>query len=218
MNLGRSWIWYLAGLALAVIAGVAAILALRQAVPAAPAQRVTTRPVIVAKRDLTGRQVLAPDALETKEIALENIPSGAIYRIEDATGKLLLQDAKAGQPLLAQNLTIAATGAGSVITTSAALTALLPPDKVAVVLPVTDLLGQSGELNIGDRIDLLASMMVAGQEGAGGQVTLMNMQNVLIIKLLQQAAPSSGNQQQRVVRAAMQKSAPSTPRRPSGRT
>ena len=182
MNLGRGWIWYLAGLVLAIIAGVAAILALRQAVPAAPAPRVTTRPVIVAKQNLTGRQVLAPDALETKEIALENIPSGAIYRMEDATGKLLLQDIKAGQPLLAQNLTIAATGAGSVITTSAALTALLPPDKVAVVLPVTDLLGQSGELNIGDRIDLLASMMVAGKEDAGGQVTLMHMQNVPIIK------------------------------------
>lgn len=197
MGLRRGWIWYLAGLLLAVMAGVLAVLALRQAVPKAEPARVTTRPVIVARQDLAARQILAQDMLATRELPLEEIPSGAVYRIEDAVGKFSLLEVKAGQPLLAQNLIAPSTGPGAVLTSSVQLAALLPPNKVAVVLPVSDLLSQSGDLNIGDRIDLLASMMVAGaKEGEGGQVTLMNIQNVPIVKVLQQAPPTSGSQQQ----------------------
>ena len=99
MGLRRGWIWYLAGLLLAVMAGVLAVLALRQAVPSAQPVRTATRPVIVARRDLAARQIVAQDALDTRELPLEEIPSGAIFRIEDAVGKLLLQDVKAGQAL-----------------------------------------------------------------------------------------------------------------------
>ena len=197
MGLRRGWIWYLAGLLLAVMAGVLAVLALRQAVPKAEPARVTTRPVIVARQDLAARQILAQDMLATRELPLEEIPSGAVYRIEDAVGKFSLLEVKAGQPLLAQNLIAPSTGPGAVLTSSVQLAALLPLNKVAVVLPVSDLLSQSGDLNIGDRIDLLASMMVAGaKEGEGGQVTLMNIQNVPIVKVLQQAPTTSGAQQQ----------------------
>src|SRR5512136_593890 len=134
MNLRKGWIWYLAGLLLAVMAGVLAVMALRQAVPSAQTVRVTTRPVIVAGRDLGARQVVAQDALGTREMPVEEIPSGAIFRIEDAVGKFTLQEVKAGQPLLAQNLIAASTGSGGTITSSVQLAMLLPTDKVAVVL------------------------------------------------------------------------------------
>lgn len=204
MGLRRGWIWYLAGLLLAVMAGVLAVLALRQAVPKAEAPRAATRPVIVARQDLAARQILSQDMLATRDVPLEEIPSGAVYRIEDAVGKFSLLEVKAGQPLLAQNLIAPSTGPGAVLTSSVQLAALLPPNKVAVVLPVSDLLSQSGDLNIGDRIDLLASMMVAGtKEGEGGQVTLMNIQNVPIVKVLQQAPTTSGAQQQQQQRPAI---------------
>ena len=204
MGLRRGWIWYLAGLLLAVMAGVLAVLALRQAVPKVEPIRTATRPVIVARQDLAARQILSQDMLATRDLPLEEIPSGAVFRIEDAIGKFSLQDIKTGQPLLAQNLIATSTGSGAAITSSVQLAALLPPNKVAVVLPVVDLLSQSGDLNIGDRIDLLASMMVAGtKEGEGGQVTLMNIQNVPIVKVLQQAPPTSGSQQQQQQRPAI---------------
>jgi Flp pilus assembly protein CpaB len=196
MGLRRGWIWYLAGLLLAVIAGVLAVLALRQAVPRGAPTGAATRPVIVARRDLAARQIVPQDALDTRSLPLEDIPSGAVFRIEDAVGKFTLQDVKAGQPLLAQYLVTPSTGPGAIITSSVQLAALLPPDKVAVVLPAGDLLSQSGDVSLGDHIDLLASIIVAGQDGGGGQVTLMNLQNVPIVKVLQQAPPSGGAQQQ----------------------
>jgi Flp pilus assembly protein CpaB len=182
------------------MAGVLAVLALRQAVPNVEPIRTATRPVIVASRDLAARQVVAQDALGTRELPLEEIPSGAIFQIEDAVGKFLLQDIKAGQPLLAQNLIATSTGPGATITSSAQLSLLLPPNKVAVVLPAGDLLSQSGDVSIADHVDILASLIVVGKDAAGkdlpgGQVTLMNLQNVPVVKVLQDAPPSGGSGQ-----------------------
>jgi Flp pilus assembly protein CpaB len=186
---------------LAVMAGLLAVLALRQAVPSAQTVRTATRPVIVAGRDLGARQVVAQDALGTREMPVEEIPSGAIFRIEDAIGRFTLQEVKAGQPLLAQNLIATSTGSGAGVTSTVQLAMLLPTDKVAVVLPAGDLLSQSGDVSIGDHVDILASLLVSGKDAAGkdvpgGQVTLMNLQNVPVVKVLQDAPASGQNAQQ----------------------
>jgi Flp pilus assembly protein CpaB len=195
MGLRRGWIWYLAGLLLAVIAGLIAMLALRRAVPTAEPVRQATRPVIVARTDIPARQVVPADAVETRNLPLEDIPSGAIFRVEDAVGKYTLIEFKAGSPLLAQNLVAPLSGPGSSITSTVKLAALLPNDKVGVVLAAGDLMSQSGDVDIGDRVDILASMVVVGdQEGEAGQVSLMSLQNVSVIKVLQevQSSGSSG--------------------------
>ncbi len=193
MKLRRGWIWYLAGLILAVLAGVLAILALRQAVPQ-PAAPIAppTRPVIVAKAAIGARQVVVLDVIEARDFPVQNIPSGAIFRVEDAIGKLSLQDIQPGQPLLAQNLVSLSSGPGGLITTTNQLAALLPADKIGVVLPAADLLSQSGDVNTGDHIDILASLaVVSSAQGKGGQVTLLTLQNVPVVKLLQQLTPSN---------------------------
>jgi Flp pilus assembly protein CpaB len=152
---------------LAVIARLIAMLALRRAVPTAEPVRQASRPVIVAQTDIPARQVVAADAVETRNLPLEEIPSGAIYRVEDAVGKFTLTEFKAGNPLLAQNLVAPPSGPGSVITSSVKLAALLPNDKVGVVLPAGDLLSQSGDVDIGDRVDIHDSIDVVGAQKAG---------------------------------------------------
>ena len=198
MNLRRGWLWYLAGLLLAVIAGVVTILALRRALPVAKPEQPARRAVIVARKDISARQVVSSEAVEARALLLEEIPSGAIFQVEDAVGKLSLQDVKTGQPVLAQSLVASAAGVGgAVITSTGALAALLPPDKIGVVLPAGDLLSQSGEVNAGDHLDILASINVVDKDGKGGQVTLMHLQNVPIVKVLQEATaqPQQGGQQ-----------------------
>jgi Flp pilus assembly protein CpaB len=197
MNLRRGWLWYLAGLLLAVIAGVVTILALRQALPVAKPDQPARRAVIVARKDIGARQIVSSESVEARALLLEEIPSGAIFQVEDAVGKLSLQDVKAGQPVLAQSLVASTAGAGgAVITSTGALAALLPPDKIGIVLPAGDLLSQSGEINAGDHLDILASINVVDKSGQGGQVTLMHLQNVPIVKVLQEAAVQSQNAQQ----------------------
>ena len=189
MKFRKGWIWYLAGLLLAVVAGVIAVVALQQAVPQAEPVLPATQPVIVARERIDARQVLLPEQLETKNLLLGEVPSGAVFRLEDAAGKFTLQPFEAGQPLLAQNLASISSGAGGTITTTSKLAALLPPDKIGVVLPAADLLSKSGEVSTGDWVDILASLpVVSSAEGKGGQVTLVTLQNVSVVKTLQQAS------------------------------
>lgn len=193
MRLRHGWIWYLAGLLLAIIAGAVAIFALQQAVPTAKPAAPATRPIIVARQDLAVRTIVLPEAIEARDVPLTDIPSGAIFRLDDAAGKMLMQPAAAGQPLLAQNL--ASVSASGGLTSTASLANLLPDNKIGVVLPANDLLSKSGQVNSGDHIDILASLTLVGAtEGRGGQVTLMTLQNVPIVKLLQEVVPASGNQ------------------------
>jgi Flp pilus assembly protein CpaB len=174
---------------LAIVAGVIAVVALQQAVPQTPPAPPPTQPVIVARTAIDARQVVLPEQLQTKNMLLSEVPSGAVFRIEDAVGKFTLQPFAAGQPLLAQSLVAISPGAGGAITTTSKLAALLPDDKIGVVLPADDLLSKSGEVSTGDRVDILASLSVASSgEGKGGQVTLMTLQNIAVIKTLQEAA------------------------------
>jgi Flp pilus assembly protein CpaB len=187
--------WYLAGLLLAIAAGVIAVFALRQATPTPEPTKPVTRPVIVAKQAIEARQVVLMDALEVRDYQLDEIPSGAIFRVEDAAGKFSLQGVSPGQPLLAQNLVALSQGGGSAITSTAKLAALLPADKIGVVLPANDLLSKSGAVDTGDRIDILASLTVVGAaEGKGGQVTMLTLQNVSVVKTLEEAVQQQANQ------------------------
>ncbi len=198
MKLRKGWIWYLAGLLLAIVAGAIAILALRQATPTVEAPPPPTQPIVVAGEHIDAQQVIVPEKLKVKNVLLSEIPSGAIFRIEDAAGKLTLQPLEADQPVLAQNMiALSATGGGA-ITTTGKLASLLPSDKIGVVLPADDLLSQSGDLNSGDRVDILASIIVASStENKGGQVTLLTLQSVPVVKVLQEqvATSSSGGGQ-----------------------
>ncbi len=196
MKLRRGWIWYLAGLLLAITAGGIALVALRQAVPQPEAAAPPTQPVIVARVPIDARQVILPEQLETKNFLLSDVPSGAVLRMEDAAGKFTLQPIAPGQPLLTQNLVTISPGSGSTLTTTSSLAALLPDDKIGVVLPATDLLSKSGDVNTGDRIDILASLAVpSATQGKGGQVTLLTIQNVPVIKtLLTQATANNKDQ------------------------
>ncbi len=201
MKLRRGWIWYLAGLLLAIIAGVVAVMALQQAVPTAEPARPATRPVIVAARNIEARQIVPLDAVEARDFQLDAIPSGAVFRVEDAAGKFALQAVAAGQPMLAQNLAAPPSGPGSTITSTVQLSALLPEDKVAVALPADELLSKSGDVGIGDHIDIIGTLVVIGdEEGEAGQVTVMNLQNVPVVKVLEEVEPSSSSDPNRSAR------------------
>jgi hypothetical protein len=129
MGLRRGWIWYLAGLLLAVMAGVLAVLALRQAVPKVEPIRTATRPVIVA-RQMAARQILSQEALATRDRRWKK-SHGAVFRIEVNRSWLApLRPRRAGSCDHLINIGGAAA------------------KLVAVVLPAVDLLSQSGERNI----------------------------------------------------------------------
>jgi len=64
---------------------------------------------------------------------------------------------------------------------------------VAVALPADDLLSTSGDVSIGDRVDVIGTLTVIGaEEGQAGQVTLMHLQNIPIVKVLEEVEAAQG--------------------------
>ena len=90
MRLRRGWIWYLAGLLLAIIAGAVAIFALQQAVPAAKPAAPATRPIIVARQDLAVRTIVLPESLEARDVP--HVPNCSLIRSLKGVSSFRQQD------------------------------------------------------------------------------------------------------------------------------
>jgi Flp pilus assembly protein CpaB len=192
----RGVIWILAGALMAILAGVAAMLALRAAIssvqvpePEAP----LTRSVVVASRFVERRSTLTAADVEIKGLPQDSIRSGAIVKEEDAIGRITLTQLNQGELILAQNL-LEVSAEGGPEAGEPSLAEALEEDEVAVSLRATDLMSRFGLLQPGDKVDLLFSVNVIGktyQEEVprGGLVALNALQNLEILQIVTKTTP-----------------------------
>lgn len=193
----------LAGVVLAALAGVAAMLALRAAVSTIQvpeAEAPLTRPVVVAARFVARRSVLSQADVEIRELPGDAIRSGAIVKIEDAVGRISMTELNQGEMVLAQNLLeITAEAAPGDVEISIA--EALNEDEVAVALRATDLMSRFGVLHAGDKVDLLFSMNVVGrtyeeQVPRGGLVAMTAIQDLEILQIVVIKRPAEEESEQ----------------------
>ena len=202
----RGIIWIVAGVVLAILAGVAAMLALRAAIstvqvpePEAP----LTRPVVVASQFVERRSTLTDADVEIRELPQDSIRSGAIVKEEDAIGRITLTQLNQGEMILAQNL-LEVTAEGEPEAGEPSISEALEEDEVAVSLRATDLMSRFGVLQPGDKVDLLFSVNVVGktlQEEVprGGLVALNALQNLEILQIVTRAAPQEEGAEEEAV-------------------
>jgi Flp pilus assembly protein CpaB len=149
----RSWLWFVASIILAVLAGVLAIAFLNKintssGVPTpAPEQR-----VVVAAQALAAGTKLRADNVEVLPLPVDKIPSGAVTQVTDILGATTLRDFPKGDVIVMQDLSIPWREG---ITVTHNLEPLLGNDKIAVVLPADDILSQWGAVLPGDHVDVL---------------------------------------------------------------
>jgi Flp pilus assembly protein CpaB len=143
----RSWLWIVASVLLAVLAGVLAIAVLRQEAPviqpSAPKE-----PVVIASNSIAGGTELRGDNLAVEE--RDVVPSGAAYSVQDVLGGTTLRDIAAGEVILMQDIQ-----PPNYLTTTRNLDVRLGTDKIAVALPADDILTNWGGVLPGDHVDLL---------------------------------------------------------------
>jgi Flp pilus assembly protein CpaB len=148
----RSWLWIVASVLLAVLAGVLAIAILRGA---AEGQQVTTpvtrQPVVVAANSIAANSILRADSLKVEE--RQQIPSGAAVRVQDVLGAMTMRDIAAGEVILMQDVSNVSLSSG--ITDTHNLALVLGNDKIAVALPADDILSNWGAVLPGDHVDVL---------------------------------------------------------------
>jgi len=206
----RSWLWFVAALFLAVLAGAIAIFALRQAAtPETTTAETPGRAVVVAAQAIAANSIIRADNVKAEERSTSL--SGAAVRVQDVEGRVALRDIALGEVILMQDLTTEMTGTHR-------LPYLLGDDKIAVALPANDILGKWGAVAPGDHVDVLftldvlletplpAEIQAMEEQGTAIQsvvrdqsldnVSVLTLQNLEVLQLIEEPAPAQQQQQQ----------------------
>jgi Flp pilus assembly protein CpaB len=172
----RAWLFLAAGLVLAVLTGVALYGVAQQSAgraPDAPAATNTVQ-VLVAKSDIAARTVLSPDLLARKDFPVDLVPAGAVTTDAAAVGQTTLIPIARGQAIVAGQLTSAEGQHGASLT--------IEVGKVLVAFPSSDPLTTNGLVNVGDKVDILAT--VAAGTGDTARATQTTLQNLEVLDIL----------------------------------
>ena len=134
--------------------------------------------VLVANRNLAiGAMVRDIDIREADWVGA--VPDGALLNRDDIIDRGVVQNVYAGEPILETRL--AAKGAG------AGLAATIPPGMRAVAVRMNDIVGVSGFVIPGSRVDLLISgTPPGGAPGNTGTLITTLMQNLEVLSAGQQ--------------------------------
>jgi len=194
MSRMRGFIWFAAGIVLALLAGFVAYSTLTR-VAETPVETGDAGPVVtvvVANRNIPARTLLTLEDLIEVDFPAEAVPDGQISGIDGAVGKLTLVPVYGGEPVLEQKLidpnVVGADGRSAVF---------LNEDQVLMAIPAQDLMSRVGVLKPGDRVDLLYSLPFPENRGIGGaddaekseQATFALLQNVTIIGMIGSVQP-----------------------------
>ena len=168
----RSWFFLSAGLALAVLTGVALNGVAQQSAGPAAAAPIETISIVVAKADVPARTVLTAAMLAHRDYPRDLVPSGALANDAEAVGQTTLATVPSGAPVLRGQLVAADGKRGNSLT--------IEPGKVLVSFPTSDPGG--GFVEIGDHVDILATVVSgAGENPKRTQTMIQNLEVLQVV-------------------------------------
>lgn len=208
----RGFLWFTAGLVVAVLAGFVAFMTLSRAAAQQAGQKEVSAPrvsVVVATRAIAVRSMLTPEDLALKERPVDAVAEGAVREVEDAVGKITLVDLYPGEVILVQRLLDP-----NVIAGDGRLALVVAEDEVLMAFPAQDLMSRVGVLKPGDHVDLLfsldfpvnrgiAALLEEGEKGTGEgaaaaqkeeQATFNLLQNITIAAIVAGRTPTGGSE------------------------
>ncbi len=156
-----------------VVAGVCTWLVVRLVgVRIATSKPVETMRVVAAAKDIPLGAVLTSADLTTLTIA-GTPPKGAILKPEDAIGRGVITQIFQGEPVLESNLAVLGSGGG--------LAPTIPQGMRACAVRVDEVVGVSGFVTPGMRVDVLVSGNPPGAGAQEGVVTKTILQNIQVL-------------------------------------
>lgn len=161
---------------LAIVMGIITVALLFAAMRGeAPPKVVETRKevkaeeVVVAMTPILRGEQLSLDNVKTVEWPVDFLPTGAYFEsTADVMGRIAVQDMYPGEPVYEQKL------AGP---DSQGLPAVIPEGLRAVAVKVSEVKGVAGFVKPGDRVDVLATFRMEGDQ----ERTVTVLQNVLVL-------------------------------------
>ena len=139
----------MAGLFLAVTAGVMAFITIQRVMNAPKAVEEPPRvKALVAARDIATHTLVADQDVTLRDVPPELVPEGGLADPREAVGKLTTRDIARGEIILGCDLL-----APDYVGPQAAL--VMDPKQVIIAFPAGDLLSSSDVVRPGDRVDLM---------------------------------------------------------------
>jgi pilus assembly protein CpaB len=138
----------------------------------ATSKPVETTRVIAAAKDIPLGAVLTSADLTTMAIA-GSPPKGAILKADDAIGRGVITQIYQGEPILESHLAILGSGGG--------LAPTIPQGMRACAVRVDEVVGVSGFVTPGMRVDVLVSGNPPGAGASEGVVTKTILQNIQVL-------------------------------------
>ncbi|AWV87920.1 Flp pilus assembly protein CpaB [Bradymonas sediminis] len=154
--------------------------------------------VIYSATDVPEGAALTKDNVTVKKVPRSNLPPNPIYQSEfsDYVGAPVNRRIQAGDMLLSSDI--------ASVQSANTLSSRIPPGERAMSLPVDTISGVSGLLRPGDRVDILGTFPVAGEEqtiqdaGGGastGYMTITLLQSVTLLAVGQEISGISAGGQ-----------------------
>ncbi|HMA33502.1 MAG TPA: Flp pilus assembly protein CpaB [Chloroflexia bacterium] len=189
----RGLMLMLAGMFAAVVAGLLVFALSNSQVQRTPvltpvavvptATAVPTEEVLLAAKDIPLRHVVAATDVVTRDYPLGLAPIDAFHIITDVLSTTSTSPVFAGEILVKRQFNAAGERTGASV--------VIPPGKLLVAFPASDMLESTGAVQPGDKVDILLTLPVSGttvlnssdavsqqQQGAKEQVSQATMQNV----------------------------------------
>ena len=131
-----------------------------------------TQPVVVATVDLTWGTSLTGDMVKVVPFLKETLPAGYFSDVSGVNGRTIIYPVKAGEPVFESKLAPTSVSAGGVA-------ALVTPKKRAMAVKVDKVVGVSGFVHPGNRVDVLVTL--SKSERANDPMTKIVLENILVL-------------------------------------
>lgn len=159
----------------AVLVAAAATFGVWRVLQSAEARnRVTTVPVVVARRDIPDGYSIERDAIGTSTWPAQTVPAGAFQRVDSVIGRVARVPIFKGEPIVPGRLAPLGTGPG--------LEVKISPGKRAMAVRINDIAGISGLIQPNSRVDVLVTMRDPGGNRAN-QVAKLFMENMRVLSV-----------------------------------
>ncbi len=152
-------------------------------------QQSEMKELVVATGDLPVGATIKPADLKIVKWPAESYPKGGFGKIEEVVDRAVVSNVLAEEPLVVGRLSEKNAGVG--------LSSVIPPGMRAVSMRVNDVIGVSGFVFAGTRVDVL----VTGEppnSGGSGHMTSTVLQNILVISAGTKMQPNERGQPENV--------------------
>jgi pilus assembly protein CpaB len=137
--------------------------------------------VVVAKVDIGPKTRITPEMVQVTKVPAPYLQPGGVQDVKEVIGMLSREPIVAGEQITSRRL----LGEGK----SAGFTGMIPPDKRAITIGVTEVTGVAGFAKAGDYVDVVVTF---DKNTAGENVSQLVLQNVLVLAANREIEGGSG--------------------------